>query len=124
MMKPLYIGAFVVTVMLTYGLYTMKHEVQRLESKLQSLHRQLAFEREAARILRAEWSFLNNPERIEKLTARHLDLTPVSVHRISAMARLPFKEVSGRADIPDRAAQTPSAKLSAHLTRAPEGASR
>ena len=124
MMKPLYIGAFVVTVMLTYGLYTMKHEVQRLESKLQSLHRQLASEREAARILRAEWSFLNNPERIEKLTARHLDLTPVSVHRISAMARLPFKEVSDRADIPDRAAQTSSAKLSARLTRAPKGASR
>ena len=124
MMKPLYIGAFVVTVMLTYGLYTMKHEVQRLESKLQSLHKQLASEREAVRILRAEWSFLNNPERIEKLTARHLDLTPVSVHRISAMARLPFKEVSDRADIPDRAAQTSSAKLSARPTRAPEGASR
>ena len=124
MMKPLYIGAFVVTVMLTYGLYTMKHEVQRLESKLQSLHRQLASEREAVRILRAEWSFLNNPERIEKLTARHLDLTPVSVHRISAMARLPFKEVSDRADIPDRAAQTPSAKLSARPTRAPKEASR
>ena len=124
MMKPLYIGAFVVTVMLTYGLYTMKHEVQQLESKLQSLHRQLASEREAARILRAEWSFLNNPERIEKLTARHLDLTPVSVHRISAMARLPFKEVSDRAHIPDRAAQTSSAKLSAHPTRTPKGASR
>ncbi len=124
MMKPLYIGAFVVTVMLTYGLYTMKHEVQRLESKLQSLHRQLASEREAVRILRAEWSFLNNPERIGKLTARHLDLTPVSVHRISAMARLPFKEVSDRADIPDHAAQTSSAKLSTRPTRAPEGASR
>lgn len=124
MMKPLYIGAFVVTVMLTYGLYTMKHEVQRLESKLQSLHRQLASEREAVRILRAEWSFLNNPERIGKLTARHLDLTPVSVHRISAMARLPFKEVSDRADISDHAAQTSSAKLSTRPTRAPEGASR
>ncbi len=92
MTRPLHIGAFVVAVMLAYGLYTMKYEVQRLESKLQSLGVQLASEREAARILRAEWSYLNSPERIEKLAARHLDLAPASVHRISAIERLPFRE--------------------------------
>ena len=125
MMRALYFWAFVVAVMLIYGLYTMKYEVQRLEAKLQSLNEQLAFEREAARVLRAEWSFLNDPERIEKLAGRYLDLAPVSVHRISAMARLPFKEPAARSGESDRAARIPIAKPSANdLAQAPGEASR
>ena len=123
-MRALYFWAFVVAVMLIYGLYTMKYEVQRLEARLQSLNEQLAFEREAMRVLRAEWSFLNDPERIEKLAARHLDLAPVSVHRISAMARLPLKELAAGNDASGRAARIPVAKPSASLARAPEEASR
>ena len=56
MMRPLYIAAFLVTAMLTYGLYSMKYEVQRLESDLHSLQTKLGTEREALRVLRAEWS--------------------------------------------------------------------
>lgn len=124
MMRALYFWAFVVAVMLIYGLYTMKYEVQRLEAKLQSLNEQLAFEREATRVLSAEWSFLNDPERIERLAARHLDLAPVSVHRISAMARLPFKELVARNGASGRAVRIPVAKPTTNLARAPGEASR
>jgi len=93
MMRPLYIAAFVVAATLTYGLYSMKYEVQRLESKLLSLQTTLGSERDALRVLRAEWSYLNNPERLQKLAAKHLELTPVSLHQIAALSRLPFKEV-------------------------------
>ena len=124
MMRALYFWVFVVAIMLTYGLYTMKYEVQRLEAKLQSLNEQLTFEREAVRVLRAEWSFLNDPGRIEKLAARHLDLAPVSVHRISAVARLPFKELAARNGASGRAARIPVAKPSTNLARAPEETSR
>ena len=99
MMKPLYVAAFLVAVTLTYGLYSMKYEVQRLESKLLTLHSQLASEREATRVFRAEWSYLNSPERLEKLALRHLDLTPVSVHRMAAVTRLPFKENPAQSEI-------------------------
>ena len=94
MMRPLYIAAFVVAAMLTYGLYSMKYEVQRLESKLLSLQTELGSERESLLVLRAEWSYLNSPERLQKLAVRHLELTPVSLHRIAALNRLPLKEVS------------------------------
>ena len=92
-MRPLYIAAFLVTAMLTYGLYSMKYEVQRSESDLHSLQTKLGTEREALRVLRAEWSYLNNPERLQKLAARHLVLAPVSLHRVAALNHLPFKEV-------------------------------
>ena len=94
MMKPLYIAAFLVAVTLTYGLYSMKYEVQRLESKLLTLHSELASERKSTQVLRAEWSYLNSPERLEQLALRHLDLTPVSLHRMAAITMLPFKEVT------------------------------
>ena len=99
MMKPLYIAAFLVAVTLTYGLYSMKYEVQRLELKLLTLHSQLTSDREATQVLRAEWSYLNSPERLEKLALRHLDLTLVSVHRMAAVTRLPLKENSAQSKL-------------------------
>ncbi|MBH63799.1 MAG: hypothetical protein CL569_15390 [Alphaproteobacteria bacterium] len=111
MMRPLYIAAFVVAVMLTYGLYSMKYEVQRLESKLLSLQTELGSEREAVQVLRAEWSYLNSPERLQKLAARHLELTPVSLHRLAALDRLPLKEI-----LPDFGKRGPEPNPSASKT--------
>ena len=115
MMKPLYFAAFLVAVTLTYGLYSMKYEVQRLESKLLTLNSQLAAEREATQVFRAEWSYLNSPERLEKLALRHLDLIPVSVHRMAAVSRLPFKESPAQTQ-PSKASPTPSGTSSANGT--------
>ena len=89
MMRPLYIAAILVAVTLTYGLYSMKYEVQRLEAKLSSLYQQRASEREAIQVLRAEWSYLNNPGRLESLASRHLTLVPVAVHRVNAWPPFP-----------------------------------
>ena len=115
MMKSLYFAAFLVAVTLTYGLYSMKYEVQRLESKLLTLHSQLATEREATQVLRAEWSYLNNPERLEKLALRHLDLIPVSVHRLAAVSRLPFRKILAQAESSE-ATSTPRGTSSANGT--------
>lgn len=122
MMKPLYIAAFLVAVTLTYGLYSMKYEVQRLESKLLTLHSQLTSEREATQVLRAEWSYLNRPERLEKLTLRHLDLTPVSVHRMAAVTRLPFRENSAQSEL-HKVTPAPNRTSSPNGTSLPNGTS-
>lgn len=121
MMKPLYIASFLVAVTLTYGLYTMKYEVQRLEARLASLHIQLAAERESIQVLRAEWSYLNNPERLETLASRHLHLVPVSVHRTGALARLPLKE--GPAPAGKQEGSTPS-RASKTFWKIPQGAKK
>ena len=97
MMRPLYIAAILVAVTLTYGLYSMKYEVQRLEAKLSSLYQQRASEREAIQVLRAEWSYLNNPGRLESLASRHLTLVPVAVHRVNALAAIPIKDSTASA---------------------------
>lgn len=124
MMRPLYIAAFVVAVTLTYGLYSMKYEVQRLETQLSSLHGELTAEREAIQVLRAEWSYLNGPERLEDLAARHLDLVPVSVHRMTAMSRLPLKENPARIGEEDGRPSVSASKTSWRLSRDTQEVSR
>jgi len=83
--------ALVLAAAISYGLYQLKYDVQRLESELQGLNRELIGEREAIRVLEAEWSFLNRPQRLQELAARHLDLAPAVVDRAAALERLPYR---------------------------------
>jgi hypothetical protein len=91
MIRPIAVSALFVAALLTYGLYSMKYEVQRLETGLAELARELAAEREAIHVLRAEWSYLNGPDRLETLAMRHLDLTTAPVRRVAAIATIPLR---------------------------------
>jgi len=61
---------------LGYGLYHLKHEVKALEDELFRLNRQILAEQQAIHVLRAEWSYINQPQRLQSLSQRHLDLQP------------------------------------------------
>ncbi|MNC96330.1 hypothetical protein D3C83_136780 [compost metagenome] len=43
---------------------------------------------QAIEVLRAEWSYLNQPERLRRLGAAKLDLAPVSIRQMASMDRL------------------------------------
>ena len=95
MRRPLTIAAVLLAALMAYGLYNMKYEVKGLEGRLTELNRQLVEQDEALQVLRAEWSYLNRPARLQRLAGHHLELAPVSVHGIEALATVPLK-VSGR----------------------------
>ncbi|HJM51757.1 MAG TPA: hypothetical protein QGF63_18190 [Alphaproteobacteria bacterium] len=95
MRRPLTIAAVLLAALMAYGLYNMKYEVKGLEGRLTGLNRQLLEQDEAIQVLRAEWSYLNRPARLQRLAQRHLELAPVSVHGIEALATVPLK-VSSR----------------------------
>ncbi len=50
--------------------------VQHAEEVLAKMQRELAHEEEAMRVLRAEWAYLNRPERLERLAEEFLELVP------------------------------------------------
>jgi hypothetical protein len=50
--------------------------VQIAEDRLVQLKTAVAEEQDSIRLLNAEWAYLNNPERLEKLASRYLDLMP------------------------------------------------
>jgi hypothetical protein len=64
------------------GLFHMKYEVQDREAELRRLQREIVEHRESIDILRAEWSHLNNPDRLTRLNAQHLRLRPIDRERL------------------------------------------
>ncbi len=65
-------------------------EVHDLEDRLAGIHRDIAREQEALHVLRAEWSYLNRPERLEDLARRHLDLRVPAAEQTMRVSDLPF----------------------------------
>jgi len=62
---------------LSVALFSIKYKVQDLEQELAFLNKSIYQERQSIHVLKAEWSFLNNPERLGSLARRHLHMGPV-----------------------------------------------
>lgn len=75
-----------------FAIYQVKFEVQQLEEDYESVQEDISDEKEAIRVLRAEWSHLNEPGRIEALSGRHLGLKPVDQQQMLSIEDVPFRE--------------------------------
>lgn len=71
------------------GLFQVKYEVQALEEELTDLHRQILHDQEAIHVLRAEWSYLNDPDRLAELADRYLDMAPLTSAQLTRFDALP-----------------------------------
>ena len=67
---------------IVFGLFQLKHEMQALEDETFRVNRQIVAEQEAIHVLRAEWSYINQPQRLQSLAARYLDLQPIRPNQI------------------------------------------
>lgn len=73
------------------ALFYAKHRVQALEGELARLQHQIIADREAIHVLKAEWSFLNEPDRLAELARRHLELAPVAGSQLATIDDIPEK---------------------------------
>jgi hypothetical protein len=72
-----------------FGLYQMKAAVEEREKALTQSQRAVTDEREALQILRAEWAYLNQPERLARLADRRLSLRPAAGAQFATLNHLP-----------------------------------
>ena len=69
-------------VALAYVIYQVKYEARALDEEIASLGKEIDTERDSLAVLRAEWSLLNRPERIERLAQKFLKLAPVQPRQL------------------------------------------
>ena len=80
--------SMVVLIAAAYGLYQVKWQVRELKGQNVTLQAQILEHERALRILRAEWTYLNRPERLRQLAERHLDLRPGAGTQMADEAQL------------------------------------
>ncbi len=90
-MRVVNTAAVMVTLALAFALYHVKYETQAEQREMRRLTAELAIEQDAIQVLRAEWSLLNQPERLEDLVKRHTNLQPLAPAQIVTLADLPAR---------------------------------
>ena len=69
--------------------YKIKFESTLQAERVAKLRAEVRRERDAIAALRATWSELANPERLQGLARRHLPLKPVDISQYDALDKLP-----------------------------------
>jgi hypothetical protein len=91
---------------LSLALFSLKYQVQDLEDEFVGLNRSILAERRAMHVLKAEWSYLNDPARLGPLAARHLGLRPVESEQLGTLGTLSVlpsgREGAPRTNVADR----------------------
>jgi hypothetical protein len=76
-----------------YATIQFKYDVQALERELVQLDSKILRHQEAIHVLKAEWAYLNEPARLERLSRSYLDLSPLRGSQILDLASLPGRAV-------------------------------
>jgi cell division protein FtsL len=85
MLRFVNICLFLGLVALAYVIYQVKYEARGLDEEIASLGKNIESERDGVAELRAEWSLLNRPERIERLAKKYLNLAPTTPQQLLAL---------------------------------------
>ena len=75
------------------GLFVLKYKVKSMEGQLAAIHGKTLENLEAVHVLKAEWSYLNQPARLEDLGRRLLNLEPVKATQTIDIEDIPFRPV-------------------------------
>jgi hypothetical protein len=76
--------------------YDMKHRAEEAANRVAGLKADIARERDAVSVLKAEWSMLSQPGRLQTVVARYADhfkLAPFSAAQVATLQELPMKPV-------------------------------
>ncbi|MBX9635216.1 MAG: energy transducer TonB [Magnetospirillum sp.] len=96
------------------SLFFIKHEVKEQEARLSELNREIQGNQEVIHVLKAEWSYLNDPARLRGLSEKFLSMKVMGPSQIATLNSLP---VSGAVYASNRAA--PKAAPAAATASAP-----
>jgi cell division protein FtsL len=83
--------------------YDFKYEAEKATAKVARINRKIETEKDAIATLKAEWSLLNQPKRLQELAEKHhayLELDPLDPTQIGSLDDVPFKPAVPRVETP------------------------
>ena len=91
--RLLHIVVLVALVLAAADVYKIKYESTLQAEKVAKLRGEIRREQDMIANLRAEWSKLDRPDRIQDLAQRHLALKPLETRQFDTLDRLPERPV-------------------------------
>jgi hypothetical protein len=110
MIRILNLVTLSLTIAICFGLYRVTNDTRAAQAELERVNSRIETERETMDVLKAEWSVLVQPARLQELSEKHLALQAVSATQISSIERIPF-----RADSPQVASAPEAPAISVTL---------
>ena len=92
MMRILNILVIAALVSAAAYVYKIKFESTRQAERIAKVRMEIRQEQDAIAALRAEWSKLDTPARIQELANRHLSLKPIDPRQFDTLRNLPDRE--------------------------------
>jgi len=87
------IAALAVVVAAGVGLYQLKYNTERVQEEVRALKGQITADEAAIKVLRAEWTYVARPERLEALGNRYLALRPTQAGQIiGSIEEVPLRD--------------------------------
>lgn len=85
----------ILVLLVSTAMFMMKMQVQTLEESLAQINRATRQDREAIRVLEAEWTYLNTPARLSEQSRRLLSMEPLDAETMVTLADLPQRGKPG-----------------------------
>jgi len=93
MLRVLHIGVLAALVLAAADVYKIKFDSTLQAEQVAKLRAEIRRERDAVAALRAEWTALDSPERIQALARRHLPLKPIDITQLDNLDQLPDRPI-------------------------------
>lgn len=81
----------VLLIIVGFAVYSVADEYQGIEKKINRIEKKSEMEREAIRVMRAEWAFLTNPTRMEKIAQQYFHLQPLTEKQMVIASTIPMR---------------------------------
>jgi cell division protein FtsL len=91
--RLLHIVVLAALVLAAADVYKIKYESTLEAERVAKLRGELRREQDAIANLRAEWSKLDRPDRLQELAQRHLTLKPIDARQFDTLDKLPERPV-------------------------------
>lgn len=72
------------------GLFLLKYQVQAEERHLKEVRKDIVGTEQSIHVLKAEWSYLNDPIRLREEAERHLAMHPMRANQIVSIDSIPM----------------------------------